>query len=60
LVDIWNGSAMRKLRALHLDHRRSENSACANCQTMQGLPEDSDLDADRQRLLKLFSEETAL
>ncbi len=60
LIDIWNGPAMRKLRALHLANRRSENSACANCQTMRGLPEDSDLDCDRQRLLKLFSQETAL
>jgi len=55
LVDIWNGSAMRELRMIHLSNRRSENSACANCQTMQGLPDDSDLDDDRERLLPLFS-----
>ncbi len=60
LIDIWNGSAMRELRIIHLANRRSENSACANCQTIQGIPDDSDLDLDRQRLLKLFSEETTV
>lgn len=56
LIDIWNGPAMQKLRILHLANRRFENSACANCQTMQGLPDDSDLDDERDRLLSLFSE----
>jgi radical SAM protein with 4Fe4S-binding SPASM domain len=54
LIDIWNGSAMRQLREIHLAGRRFENTACANCQTMQGLPDDSDLDGDRERLLSLF------
>jgi len=54
LIDIWNGPAMRELRKIHLAGRRSENSACANCQTMQGLPDDSDLDGERERLLILF------
>jgi len=58
LPAIWNGPAMQALRRLHLAGRRNENSACANCQTMQGLPADSDLDRDRQRLLPLFTEET--
>lgn len=57
LPEIWNGPAMQKLRRLHLAGRRYESSACANCQTMQGLPNDSDLDSDRQKLLKIFAEE---
>ena len=54
LINIWNGSAINELRRIHLANRRAENSACANCQTMLGLPEDSDLDDDRDRLLSLF------
>ncbi|MEI6209101.1 MAG: radical SAM/SPASM domain-containing protein [Desulfuromonadales bacterium] len=54
LIDIWNGSPLQELRRMHLVNRRAENSACANCQTMQGLPDDSDLDVDRERLLPLF------
>ncbi len=59
LADIWNGPAMQSLRLLHLRGNRSENSACAHCHTMQGLPDDSDLDADRERLLPLFADGTA-
>ncbi len=56
LIDIWNGSAMRKLRMIHLAKRHTGNSACANCQTMQGLPDDSDLYDNREILLQLFSD----
>lgn len=51
LVDIWSGPALRMLRRKHLAGLRSENSACAHCQTIQGLPMDSDLDKDRETLL---------
>jgi MoaA/NifB/PqqE/SkfB family radical SAM enzyme len=54
LLDIWNGSEMRALRRLHLCGDRVSNHACGHCQTMQGLPVDSDLDNDRERLLDLF------
>jgi radical SAM protein with 4Fe4S-binding SPASM domain len=56
LVDVWNGAAMQELRRMHLKGDRSLNSACANCQTMQGLPDDSDLDAYREQLLSAFDE----
>jgi len=58
LTDIWNGPALQELRRLHLQGNRSCNGACAHCHTMQGLPDDSDLDAERQRLLPLFSDNT--
>jgi radical SAM protein with 4Fe4S-binding SPASM domain len=54
--EIWNGAAMQAMRRLHLEGRRSENGACANCHTMFGLPDDSDLDADRTRLLRLLTD----
>jgi radical SAM protein with 4Fe4S-binding SPASM domain len=56
LIEIWNGSALQELRNIHLANRRAENYACGNCQTMQGLPDDSDLDDDRERLLSQFSD----
>jgi MoaA/NifB/PqqE/SkfB family radical SAM enzyme len=56
LADIWNGPAMQALRRLHLRGERAGNRACAHCQTMQGLPDDSDLDAERARLLPLFAD----
>ncbi|MFN7987987.1 MAG: radical SAM/SPASM domain-containing protein [Thermoanaerobaculia bacterium] len=54
LREIWTGPALNEFRRRHLEDRRSEIAACASCQTMQGLPMDSDLDVDRQRLLPLF------
>jgi MoaA/NifB/PqqE/SkfB family radical SAM enzyme len=54
LADIWHGPALQALRRLHLQGRRAENRACAHCHTMQGLPADSDLDAERERLLARF------
>lgn len=56
LVAVWNGPALQALRRLHLRGERAANGACAHCQTMQGLPEDSDLDAARERLLPLFAD----
>ena len=51
LVDIWNGPALRNLRTKHLQGQRGSNPACASCQTIQGLPMDSDLDAEREAVL---------
>lgn len=46
LADIWNGDALRAFRLMHLEGRRSENRACANCDYMQALPDN--IDADRE------------
>lgn len=54
LREIWTGPILNDFRRRHLENRRGEIAPCAHCQTMQGLPMDSDLDADRQRLLPLF------
>lgn len=55
LVAIWNGSRLRHLRQKHLAGRRSEISACATCQYIQGLPVIADLDDDLERLLGIYS-----
>lgn len=46
LTDIWNGAALRAFRLMHLQGRRSENKACANCDYLQALPDS--IDADRE------------
>lgn len=51
LLEIWQGTALNELRRKHLQGRRADNPACANCQTIQGLPMDSDLDAVRGTIL---------
>lgn len=56
LLDIWHGPALNALRRKHLAGQRHDNPACANCQTIQGLPMDSDLDADRADILTRFGE----
>jgi radical SAM protein with 4Fe4S-binding SPASM domain len=54
LPEIWNGRRLREFRRLHLAGRRGRNEACATCHCVQGIPADSDLDADRERLLGVF------
>lgn len=34
LSNIWNGEELRNLRLLHLQGKRGENNACANCRRM--------------------------
>lgn len=55
LAEIWNGPRMRAFRRMHLQGRRHENDACRHCHCIQGIPDDSDLDADRERLASLFA-----
>ena len=52
--DIWRGEALRRLRMLHLEGRRSENPACRTCQYLQGASEEADLDDDRASLRLLY------
>jgi radical SAM protein with 4Fe4S-binding SPASM domain len=42
LLDIWTGARLRDFRMMHLEGRRSENRACANCDYMQALPDNID------------------
>ncbi len=57
LQEIWNGSRLQEFRLMHLDGQRSQNVACAKCHCIQGIPEDSDLDAHLEQLTPLFAGE---
>jgi radical SAM protein with 4Fe4S-binding SPASM domain len=57
LQEIWNGSRLREFRLMHLKGRRGQNEACAKCHCIQGIPEDSDLDAHLEQLTRVFSGE---
>jgi radical SAM protein with 4Fe4S-binding SPASM domain len=46
LLDIWNGDKLKRFRLMHLQGRRGDNAACANCDYMQALPDN--IDADRE------------
>jgi radical SAM protein with 4Fe4S-binding SPASM domain len=54
LQEIWNGRRMHDFRMMHLMSERYRNDACRNCHCVQGVAEDSDLDADRERLAALL------
>ena len=54
LLEIWKGEPLNQLRRKHLSGQRSNISACENCQTIQGLPMDSDLDSMREQILGRF------
>lgn len=56
LQEIWQGARMHAFRMMHLRGERTRNEACRNCHCVQGVADDSDLDADRQRLLEIFGE----
>ena len=51
---IWDGPRLRSFRLMHLSGNRGRNAACGPCHCVQGIPEDSDLDADRERLAGIF------
>jgi len=55
LQDIWNGPRLHEFRMMHLSGNRTQNKACANCRCIQGIPDDSDLDSNLDRLLDLFA-----
>lgn len=42
LSDIWNGKRMRDFRLMHLNHRRCDNAACANCDFIDSFHDDLD------------------
>lgn len=54
LRDIWFGERMRTFRMLHLEGRRWENSACATCSYILGLPDRADLDTASLSLRKVY------
>jgi radical SAM protein with 4Fe4S-binding SPASM domain len=42
LKDIWNGGRMKAFRIMHLEHKRCENAACANCDFLNVFPDNID------------------
>ncbi|MBU2652438.1 MAG: SPASM domain-containing protein [Bacteroidetes bacterium] len=42
--DIWNGPRLHEFRMKHLQGDRRTISSCANCQYLQGIPAESDID----------------
>jgi radical SAM protein with 4Fe4S-binding SPASM domain len=42
LIDIWNGEKLEAIQRLHLEGRRSELAACANCNTLFICPDSVD------------------
>jgi radical SAM protein with 4Fe4S-binding SPASM domain len=56
LQQIWNGQRLSKFRKLHLNGDRNLNEACSQCHCIQGIPDDSDLDSDREKLQKIFQD----
>lgn len=44
LVDVWRGEKLKKFRLMHLTGNRKNNFACANCDYMQALPDNIDLE----------------
>lgn len=49
IKEIWNGEKYKAFRLMHLDGRRSENRACANCQYIESLPDNIDQYAEEMR-----------
>jgi pyruvate-formate lyase-activating enzyme len=54
LADVWNGERLRRFRLAHLEGRRGEIPACANCQYMTGEAPQRDLDAQTEALIPLY------
>jgi radical SAM protein with 4Fe4S-binding SPASM domain len=44
LMEIWNGSAMKSFRHMHLSGERNTNSSCAPCTWPNTMPEEDSLD----------------
>lgn len=42
LKEIWNGPQMLEFRRMHLEHRRGENKACADCYFIKQAPDNLD------------------
>lgn len=42
LSAIWNGQRMKEFRLMHLNHRRCDNAACANCDFIDSFHDDLD------------------
>lgn len=42
ITDIWNGDRLYEFRKMHLENRRHENPACADCYYLKTLPDNVD------------------
>ena len=49
LRDIWIGERYNAFRRMHLEGRRGENRACANCQYLAALPDNIDAHIEEMR-----------
>lgn len=54
LTDIWNGRPLRALRMRQLKNERSKIKVCANCQYMQGIKHESDIDNYSDELIEKY------
>lgn len=52
LRDIWQGEKLRQFRVMHLEGKRAENRACADCQYRDNLPDR--IDDHLQEMLEVF------
>ncbi len=53
LMEAWSGEQFRQFRLMHLQGRRRENPACADCDYLQALPDS--IDNDREELAKRYA-----
>ncbi len=54
LAEVWNGERLRRFRLAHLEGRRGEIPACANCQYLLGEAPERDLDEHAEALIPLY------
>jgi len=53
LKDIWFGESLKRFRSIHLEGRRNELTACANCSYLNQLDDLSNLDGVRHKLQEM-------
>lgn len=54
MIDIWNGQRIHAFRLMQLEGRRWSHNACKQCSCVTYMPDENDMDAHQDRLLKLF------
>ncbi|MFN7987990.1 MAG: radical SAM/SPASM domain-containing protein [Thermoanaerobaculia bacterium] len=60
LRELWNSDAMNRIRLDHLEGNRRKYMSCKGCQCVKYMPEDNELDHDRERLTALVRKSLGL